>query len=232
MIKSLQVLTQTPESEKSAGNFRFIQGFYRYRCGQSDTNQQTNTTTLPNTASPITTSTSNNQQSTTNSAAPTSSKSTNSSTQTSSQSVSSAASTIGMNTVDDVKKFQLFLDKNYPGWHDKYGTLGTNTARGHGKFGPRTKRWFDWVGEKFLMDELGTEVKPTGTSSEPSNETPKQTSQSPSDVPPTTTSKENPSQGFQKFVQGEVGTVTQGQPSTSAGVGPKSKGLINPDMDF
>ena len=40
----------------------------------------------------------------------------------------------------DVKKFQSWLDKNHPGWHKKYGTLGDNEDKGWGIYGPNTKR--------------------------------------------------------------------------------------------
>jgi len=47
-------------------------------------------------------------------------------------------------SIDDdkpnVKKFQTWLDKTHPGWHKKYGTLGDNTDKGWGIFGPNTKR--------------------------------------------------------------------------------------------
>jgi hypothetical protein len=40
----------------------------------------------------------------------------------------------------DVKDFQTWLDKNKPGWHNKYGTLGDDEEKGWGIFGPNTKR--------------------------------------------------------------------------------------------
>jgi len=40
----------------------------------------------------------------------------------------------------DVKDFQTWLDKNKPGWHNKYGTLGQDEGKGWGGFGPNTKR--------------------------------------------------------------------------------------------
>lgn len=44
--------------------------------------------------------------------------------------------------VEGVKKFQTWLDQNYPKWHSKYGVLGNNVNRGWGKFGPNTtKAW-------------------------------------------------------------------------------------------
>jgi len=40
----------------------------------------------------------------------------------------------------DVKDFQTWLDKNKPGWHNKYGTLGDDEGKGWGILGPNTKR--------------------------------------------------------------------------------------------
>ena len=40
----------------------------------------------------------------------------------------------------DVKEFQTWLDKNYPGWHNKYGTLNDDMGKGWGVFGPNTKK--------------------------------------------------------------------------------------------
>jgi hypothetical protein len=40
----------------------------------------------------------------------------------------------------DVKDFQTWLDKNKPGWHNKYGTLGDDEEKGWGTFGPNTRR--------------------------------------------------------------------------------------------
>jgi hypothetical protein len=40
----------------------------------------------------------------------------------------------------DVKEFQTWLDKNHPGWHNKYGTLNDNMGKGWGVFGPNTKK--------------------------------------------------------------------------------------------
>ena len=40
----------------------------------------------------------------------------------------------------NVKEFQSWLDKNHPGWHKKYGTLGDEESKGWGIFGPNTKR--------------------------------------------------------------------------------------------
>ena len=40
----------------------------------------------------------------------------------------------------DVKEFQTWLDKNHPGWHNKYGTLNDDEDKGWGVFGPNTKR--------------------------------------------------------------------------------------------
>jgi hypothetical protein len=52
-----------------------------------------------------------------------------------------------------VTEFQDWLDKNKPGWHDKYNTLGKNTAKGYGKFGPRTsKAWSTYKDEYLKVD--------------------------------------------------------------------------------
>jgi hypothetical protein len=60
----------------------------------------------------------------------------------------------------DVKDFQDWLDKNYPGWHDKYKTLGKDVAKGYGKFGPRTtKAWATYKDE--YLKKTPT-VTPTG----------------------------------------------------------------------
>jgi len=41
-----------------------------------------------------------------------------------------------------------YLDKNHPGWHDKYNTLNKSTPKGYGKFGPRTtKAWATYKDE-------------------------------------------------------------------------------------
>jgi hypothetical protein len=52
-----------------------------------------------------------------------------------------------------VTEFQDWLDKNKPGWHDKYNTLGKNAAKGYGKFGPRTsKAWSTYKDEYLKVD--------------------------------------------------------------------------------
>ena len=55
-----------------------------------------------------------------------------------------------LKNIDGVKNFQDWLDQNYPKWHDKYGTLKQNVARGYGKFGPRTSKWWKSIGKDFL----------------------------------------------------------------------------------
>ena len=48
LVKKIEVLTQTPTSKNSAGNFSFIQGFYRYRCGSSSPSNTTPSSTSTN----------------------------------------------------------------------------------------------------------------------------------------------------------------------------------------
>jgi hypothetical protein len=50
----------------------------------------------------------------------------------------------------DVKDFQDWLDKNHPGWHDKYNTLGKDVAKGYGKFGPRTSKAWSTYKDAYL----------------------------------------------------------------------------------
>ena len=60
----------------------------------------------------------------------------------------------------DVKDFQDWLDKNHPGWHDKYNTLGGIVNKGYGRFGPRTtKAWATYKDE--YLKKTPT-VTPTG----------------------------------------------------------------------
>ncbi len=55
----------------------------------------------------------------------------------------------------DVKKFQSWLDKNKPGWHNKYGTLGDDEGKGWGIFGPNTKRaWNNPEIKKGYLDSI------------------------------------------------------------------------------
>jgi hypothetical protein len=55
----------------------------------------------------------------------------------------------------DVKDFQTWLDKNKPGWHNKYGTLGDDEGKGWGIFGPNTKRaWNNPEMKKGYLDSI------------------------------------------------------------------------------
>jgi len=55
----------------------------------------------------------------------------------------------------DVKDFQTWLDKNKPGWHNKYGTLGDDEGKGWGIFGPNTKRaWNNPEIKKGYLDSI------------------------------------------------------------------------------
>jgi hypothetical protein len=55
----------------------------------------------------------------------------------------------------DVKDFQTWLDKNKPGWHNKYGTLGDDEEKGWGIFGPNTKRaWNNPEMKKGYLDSI------------------------------------------------------------------------------
>ena len=63
----------------------------------------------------------------------------------------------------DVKAFQTWLDKNKPGWHDKYNTLGTDPAKGYGKFGPRTTKAWATYKDEYLKGTNTPTVTPTPT---------------------------------------------------------------------
>ena len=63
----------------------------------------------------------------------------------------------------DVKAFQTWLDKNKPGWHDKYNTLGTDPAKGYGKFGPRTSKAWATYKDEYLKGTNTPTVTPTPT---------------------------------------------------------------------
>jgi Tfp pilus assembly major pilin PilA len=55
----------------------------------------------------------------------------------------------------DVKAFQDWLDKNHPGWHDKYKTLNSDVTKGYGKYGPRTtKAWIQYKDEYLKKPEV------------------------------------------------------------------------------
>ena len=77
-----------------------------------------------------------------------------------------AAKTVVANTapaeLKDVKAFQTWLDKNKPGWHDKYNTLGTDPAKGYGKFGPRTSKAWSTYKDEYLKGTNTPTVTPTG----------------------------------------------------------------------
>ena len=62
----------------------------------------------------------------------------------------------------DVKAFQDWLDKNKPGWHDKYNTLGKNAAKGYGKFGPRTSKAWSTYKDEYLKTSPN-QPNPTST---------------------------------------------------------------------
>ena len=52
--------------------------------------------------------------------------------------------------VTGVQKFQDWLDKTHPGWHDKYNTLGSVVSRGYGTFGPRTNKAWNTYKTEYL----------------------------------------------------------------------------------
>lgn len=52
--------------------------------------------------------------------------------------------------ISGVQKFQQWLDANKSGWHDKYGTLGTDPARGYGTYGPRTNKAWNAYKSEYL----------------------------------------------------------------------------------
>jgi hypothetical protein len=80
-----------------------------------------------------------------------------------------AASTAATSTssipaeLKDVKAFQTWLDKNKPGWHDKYNTLGTDPDKGYGKFGPRTSKAWSTYKDEYLKGTNTPTVTPTPT---------------------------------------------------------------------
>jgi hypothetical protein len=63
----------------------------------------------------------------------------------------------------DVKGFQDWLDKTYPGWHDKYNTLGKDVSKGYGKFGPRTTKAWSTYKNEYLKGTNTPTVTPTPT---------------------------------------------------------------------
>lgn len=75
--------------------------------------------------------------------------------------------------ISGVQKFQQWLDTNKSGWHDKYGILGTDPARGYGTFGPRTNKAWNAYKSEYLNKPITPQnpfVKDTKVSSDdPSN---------------------------------------------------------------
>jgi hypothetical protein len=65
-----------------------------------------------------------------------------------------STSIIGLKNVDEIKKFQDWLDINHPGWHRKYGVLNKNLLRGYGKYGPNTTR--AWNNQSYKDEYLKT----------------------------------------------------------------------------
>ena len=61
-----------------------------------------------------------------------------------------------------VTDFQDWLDKNHPGWHDKYNTLNKSTPKGYGKFGPRTTKAWATYKDEYLKGTNTPTVTPTG----------------------------------------------------------------------
>jgi hypothetical protein len=49
-----------------------------------------------------------------------------------------------------VQNFQNWLDKNHPGWHNKYGTLQGNVQHGFGTYGPRTTNMWNTYKNEYL----------------------------------------------------------------------------------
>jgi hypothetical protein len=62
----------------------------------------------------------------------------------------------------DVKGFHDWLDKNHPGWHDKYNTLGGIVSKGYGKFGPRTTKAWATYKDEYLNKTPTVTPTPTG----------------------------------------------------------------------
>jgi hypothetical protein len=91
------------------------------------------------------------------------SNSNNSSTGAASTGAASTTQTTNPTDLKDVKAFQTWLDKNKPGWHDKYNTLGTDPAKGYGKFGPRTSKAWSTYKDEYLKGGNTPTVTPTPT---------------------------------------------------------------------
>jgi hypothetical protein len=83
---------------------------------------------------------------------------------TSTGSTSTATTSTSLPTgLTDVKGFQDWLDKNHPGWHDKYNTLNQSTPKGYGKFGPRTTKAWATYKDEYLKGTNTPTVTPTPT---------------------------------------------------------------------
>ena len=83
---------------------------------------------------------------------------------TSTGSTSTATTSTSLPTgLTDVKGFQDWLDKNHPGWHDKYNTLNKSTPKGYGKFGPRTSKAWSTYKDEYLKGTNTPTVTPTPT---------------------------------------------------------------------
>lgn len=94
---------------------------------------------------------------------PSTSNSNNSSTGAASTGAASTSQTTNPTGLTDVKAFQTWLDKNKPGWHDKYNTLGDDPAKGYGKFGPRTSKAWSTYKDEYLKGGNTPTVTPTPT---------------------------------------------------------------------
>jgi len=132
--------------------------------------------------------------------------------------------------VEGVKKLQDWLDKNHPGWHDKYKTLDRNKGRGYGKFGPRTKKWWDLLKDDFLVPDTKNskeEEIPIETEIEvekPTPNTPKV------DTTPPTAQVPEPTKDFQKLAQTQFGANSQ--PSNVEATTKPSSRVANADTEF
>lgn len=73
---------------------------------------------------------------------------------------------------DGVKKFQDWLDKNYPGWHDKYKTLDQNIEHGYGIYGPRTNKAWNAHNDEYLKSNKPVSVTPVNPQ-QPTTQQPK-----------------------------------------------------------
>ena len=91
---------------------------------------------------------------------PSTSNSNNSSTGAASTGAASTASIPA--ELKDVKDFHDWLDKNHPGWHDKYNTLGGIVSKGYGKFGPRTTKAWARYKNDYLKKTPTVTPTPTG----------------------------------------------------------------------